>query len=75
MPEYKDRIAAMASDAAYGPEHHYRQVIDVLMRHWDIARLAPTYPEARAAQHKLLAHHERLARFFARLQHRNAARA
>ena len=73
MPDYKQRIAAMASDAAYGPEHHYRQVLDVLMRHWDIARLAPTYPEARAAQQKLVAQHERLARFF--LRHGNRVRS
>jgi acyl-[acyl-carrier-protein] desaturase len=73
MPDYKQRIAAMASDAAYGPEHHYRQVIDVLMRHWDIARLAPTYPEARDAQHKLIEHHARLARFFARQRTRQRA--
>jgi acyl-[acyl-carrier-protein] desaturase len=70
MPDYKERIAVMARDAAYGPEHHYRQVIDVLMRHWDIARLLPTYPEARAAQQKLLAQHERFARFFARQRKR-----
>jgi acyl-[acyl-carrier-protein] desaturase len=73
MPDYKQRIAAMASDAAYGPEHHYRQVIDVLMRHWDIARLVPTYPEAREAQHKLIEQHERLARFFARRQAKQKA--
>ena len=73
MPDNKQRIAAMASDAAYGPEHHYRQVIDVLMRHWDITRLAPTYPEARAAQQKLVAQHERLARFF--LRHGNRVRS
>jgi acyl-[acyl-carrier-protein] desaturase len=73
MPDYKQRIAAMASDAAYGPEHHYRQVIDVLMRHWDIARLAPTYPEARTAQQKLVAQHERLARFFLRHGNRRSA--
>lgn len=73
MPNYKERIAAMASDAAYGPEHHYRQVIDVLMRHWDIARLSPTYPEARAAQQKLVDQHDRLARFFARRNSRQRA--
>ena len=73
MPGYKERIAAMASDAAYGPEHHYRQVIDVLMRHWDIARLSPTYPEARAAQQKLVDQHARLARFFARRNNRQRA--
>lgn len=73
MPNYKERIAAMASDAAYGPEHHYRQVIDVLMRHWDIARLSPTYPEARAAQQKLVDQHARLARFFARRSTRQRA--
>ncbi|HEY0733648.1 MAG TPA: acyl-ACP desaturase [Herpetosiphonaceae bacterium] len=73
MPNYKERIAAMASDAAYGPEHHYRQVIDVLMRHWDIERLSPTYPEARAAQQKLVDQHARLARFFARRNSRQRA--
>lgn len=75
MPDYKQRIAAMASDAAYGPEHHYRQVIDVLMRHWDIERLMPSYPEARAAQQKLLEQHQRLARFFARRRTRQHARS
>lgn len=62
MPDYQRRMQIIAKHAHYGPAEFYSQVIDELMRYWDIANLQPTYPSARDAQLKALAHHARLGR-------------
>jgi hypothetical protein len=66
MPDYAQRMAIIAKHAHYGPAEYYKQVVDELVSYWDIARLQPTYPAARAAQAELLAYHERLGRIAAR---------
>lgn len=62
MPDYKRRMDVIAKHAHYGPSEFYTQVIDEVMKYWDIASLQPTYPEAREALHEAVKHHERLGR-------------
>ena len=62
MPDYAHRMEIISKHAHYGPAEFYTQVIDELMKYWDIRNLQPTYPQARAAQLKALQHHERLGR-------------
>jgi len=52
----------ISKHAHYGPTEFYSQVIDELMRYWDIKNLQPTYPHAREAQQKAIEHDARLAR-------------
>lgn len=66
MPDYARRVEIISKHAHYGPAEFYTQVIDELMKYWDIKNLQPTYPQAREAQLKALAHHERLGRLAAR---------
>lgn len=62
MPDYQRRMQIIAKHAHYGPAEFYAQVIDELMKYWDIKNLQPTYPHAREAQQKALEHDARLAR-------------
>jgi len=62
MPDYAHRMDIISKHAHYGPAEFYTQVIDELMKYWDIRNLQPTYPKAREAQLKALQHHERLGR-------------
>lgn len=72
MPNYDQRIAVIAKHAHYGPTEFYTEVIDELMKYWDIAQLQPDYAPAREAQLKLLSYHNRLGKIAARqLRERN----
>ena len=62
MPDYPRRMQVIAKHAHYGPTEFYSQVIDELMKYWDIKNLQPTYEHAREAQQKALEHDARLAR-------------
>jgi acyl-[acyl-carrier-protein] desaturase len=72
MPDYDKRMAVIAQHAHYGPSEFYTEVIDELMKYWDIARLQPDYAPAREAQQKLVTYHNRLGKIAARqLRERN----
>jgi acyl-[acyl-carrier-protein] desaturase len=72
MPNYGQRIAVIAKNAHYGPTEFYTEVIDELMKYWDIPRLQPDYLPAREAQQTLIAYHNRLGKIAARqLRERN----
>ena len=62
MPDYKLRMEIIAKNVHYGPAEYYTQVVEELMKYWDIKNLQPTYPEAREAQLRALQHHDRLGR-------------
>lgn len=62
MPDYKLRMDIIAKHAHYGPSEFYTQVIDEVMKFWDITRLKPDYPEARDALQQAVRHHERLGK-------------
>jgi acyl-[acyl-carrier-protein] desaturase len=62
MPDYARRMEVISKHAHYGPSEFYTQVIDELMKFWDIRNLQPTYAGAREAQTKAIAHTERLAK-------------
>lgn len=66
-PGYQERADIAALHGIYGPEQFFSQVIDVLLRYWNIENLHPTYQEARDAQAKIVHHQKRLARIAARL--------
>jgi len=69
-PGYQERADQARTDGIYGPEQFFTQVIDVLMRYWDIENLHPTYAEAREAQRKIVTYQSRLAKISARLAQR-----
>lgn len=66
MPDYAKRMEVISKHAHYGPSEFYTQVIEECMKYWDIRNLQPTYPQAREAQLKAIAHTDRLARIAAR---------
>ncbi len=72
-PGYQERADQATRDGIYGPEQFFSQVIDTLIRYWDIENLHPTYAEARDAQRKIVEHQTRLARIAARLAKRREA--
>ena len=67
MPNYEQRMAVIAKHAHYGPTEYYTQVVDELVKYWDIPNLKPDYLPAQEAQRELLAYHNRLGRIAARL--------
>jgi acyl-[acyl-carrier-protein] desaturase len=73
-PGYQERADAAALADIYGPEQFFTQVIDVLLRYWNIESLHPTYQEAREAQLKIVNHQKRLARIAARMAEKREQR-
>lgn len=71
-PGYQERADIVALHGIYGPEQFFEQVIDVLLRYWDIENLHPTYQEARDAQTKIVNHQKRLAKIAARIAEKRA---
>ncbi|MCX6018916.1 MAG: acyl-ACP desaturase, partial [Chloroflexi bacterium] len=72
MPNYDQRMNVIAKNAHYGPTEFYTEVIDELMKYWNIAHLQPDYEPAREAQLKLVSYHNRLGKIAARqLRERN----
>ena len=71
MPDYEQRMAVIAKFAHYGPSEYYTQVVDELVKYWEIASLKPDYLPAQDAQRELLAYHNRLGRIAARLNRLN----
>ena len=70
MPDFEERQIIIAAGSNYGIAEYYRQVVEVLMKLWDIKNLHPTFPQAQAALDKLNAHIERLARVAALAERR-----
>ncbi|HEU4963541.1 MAG TPA: acyl-ACP desaturase [Bacilli bacterium] len=66
MPDYQERMKAIAREANYGPAQFYQQVTRVLVEYWGIADLRPTSAEAELARLELLKHNARLERVAAR---------
>jgi acyl-[acyl-carrier-protein] desaturase len=62
MPNFDERQKIIAEGANYGIAEYYRQVVDVVMRLWDVKNLKPSFPQAQAALDKLNAFVDRLAR-------------
>lgn len=62
MPDFDERQAIIAASGNYGIADYFRQVIEVLVKQWDIKNLKPDYPEAQAALDRLNKHLDRLAR-------------
>ena len=62
MPDFDERQKIIAAGANYGIAEYYRNVVDVLMRLWDVKNLKPDFPAAQAALDRLNAHIDRLAR-------------
>ncbi|MEO5952731.1 MAG: acyl-ACP desaturase, partial [Chloroflexia bacterium] len=65
MPDFDERQAIIAASGNYGIADYFRQVVEVLVKVWDIKNLKPTYPEAQAAMDRLNKHMDRLARLAA----------
>jgi acyl-[acyl-carrier-protein] desaturase len=66
MPDYDERMKAIAKEANYGPHHFYKQVVQALVDYWDIANLKPSAPEAELARQDILKYCDRLRRIAAR---------
>jgi prefoldin subunit 5 len=56
--------------ANYGIAEYYNNVVNVLVRIWDIKNLHPSYPEAQASLERLNRYMDRLARLAAATQKR-----
>jgi acyl-[acyl-carrier-protein] desaturase len=69
-PGYQERADRVRAANIYGPEQFYSQVIDSVMKYWEVDKLHPTYAEAREAQQKILKHHARLAKIAAKMAER-----
>ncbi len=69
-PGYQERADVTRNAGIYGPEQFFSQVIDTVLKYWDIESLHPTYAEARDAQQKILKHQKRLASIAAKLAQR-----
>ena len=65
MPNFHERQLIMAMGSNYGIAEYYNNVVDVLVRVWDIKSLHPTYPEAQAALERLNKYMDRIARLAA----------
>lgn len=70
MPDFEDRMKTIAIEANYGPLQYFDQVLDVVVKYWDIANLQPTTEEAIAAQANILKYHGRLKRLKERAEAR-----
>jgi acyl-[acyl-carrier-protein] desaturase len=62
MPNFDERTAIIAASGNYGIADYFRQVVEVLVKVWDIKNLKPDYPQAQDAMDRLNKHLERLAR-------------
>jgi acyl-[acyl-carrier-protein] desaturase len=75
MPNFAERQRIMAAGANYGIAEYFRNVVDVLVRQFDIKNLRPTHPEAQQALNKLNRYLDGLARLAARAEKRGGADA
>jgi acyl-[acyl-carrier-protein] desaturase len=73
MPDFDERQKIIAVGSNYGIAEYYRQVVEVLVKLWDIKRLKPDYPEAQDALDRLNKHIERLARLATLAERRKVA--
>ncbi|MEO8285347.1 MAG: acyl-ACP desaturase [Chloroflexota bacterium] len=73
MPNFHERQLILSMGANYGIAEYYNNVVDVLVRIWDVKNLHPTYPEAQAALEKLNRYLDRLARLAAAAQKRRGS--
>jgi len=62
MPDFDDRMAIIAKEANYGPLEYFDQVLDVIIKYWDIENLRPIAPEAEKARLDILKYHARMKR-------------
>ena len=62
MPDFSERMKTIAINTNYGPLQYFDQVLDVVVKYWDIANLQPTTEEAKQAQANILKYHGRLKR-------------
>lgn len=68
MPDFDERMKTIAIEANYGPLQYFDQVLDVVVKYWDIANLQPTTEEAIEAQANILKYHGRLKRIKDRVE-------
>ena len=62
MPDFKGRMRLIAAQAGYGPAEYFHQVVEALVKYWDIEHLQPTLAEAIASRHEILMYEHRLGR-------------
>ncbi len=72
MPDFGERQRIISAGANYGIAEYFRQVIDVVVRLFDIKNLHPTYPEAQHALDRLNRYLDSLARIAARAEKKTA---
>ena len=62
MPDFQQRSEYLAAHHVFGPEHFYRDVIDIVLSYWEIDRLEPQDAEARRALRRLRTYRKALKR-------------
>jgi acyl-[acyl-carrier-protein] desaturase len=60
MPDFSDRMKVIANEANYGPLQYFDQVLDVIVKYWEIEDLEPTNEDAKKAQENIIKYHTRL---------------
>ncbi len=65
MPDIAERVRLTELNAIYTLEHYYTQVLQTLMRVWDIGSLKPDAPSAIESMIKMNKHLDRVARLAA----------
>lgn len=72
MPDFRERQHIIAAGANYGIAEYFKQVVDVVVRLFDIKNLHPTYPEAQQALNRLNRYLDNLAKLAARAEKQQA---
>ena len=62
MPDFQQRSEYLAAHHVFGPEHFYRDVVEVVMSYWEVDRLEPQDAEARRALRRLRTYRAALKR-------------
>lgn len=65
MPDFHQRQQIISAGANYGIAEHFRKVVQVLMKEWDIKNLQPTYLAAQESQNRLNTYYDKMAKLAA----------
>lgn len=62
MPDFKNRMQLIAEHAGCGPGEHLHQVVEAVVRYWDIEQPWATLAKATASLYGILAYQRRIDR-------------
>ena len=62
IPGFQERSEYLAAQHVFGPEHYYRDVVEVVLSYWEVDKLEPRDAEARRALRRLRTYRAALKR-------------